>query len=189
MRAQKHGLGASFRLLVFLGPFAAGSPEDWDTEFNCVGRVSVLGRDASTTQCGRCVGDAADELMVSGTVPLTSALLQDIVEGDVADLSEENVVPYLKERLAWRVTLFDGQEVDVANVPGLKVSVASTTVTIGEDGLPDYDGQYKVWPEVTAGITGGVGAGEHGYTARVGGQVVGLKDQNGYQILQSKGRI
>lgn len=121
----------------------------------------MLGRDASSTQCAKCVGDAADELMVSGTVPLTSALLQDIVDGDVADLAEEHVVPYLREKLAWRVTLFDGEEVDVANVPGLRISVASTRVTIGEDGLPDYSGEYRVWPEVTEGKAGGLCAGEH----------------------------
>jgi tyrosinase len=161
MRAQKHGLGASFRLLVFLGAFDESSPQTWDTEFNCVGRVSVLGRDPAETQCDKCQGDAASELMVSGTVPLTSALLQDIVEGELASLDAAEVVPHLKAKLAWKVTLFDGEERAVAEVPGLKVSVASTRVTIGEDGLPDYSGEYTVWPEVTEGKPAGLNAGEH----------------------------
>ncbi|KAJ4297390.1 hypothetical protein N0V88_004310 [Collariella sp. IMI 366227] len=160
VRAQKHGLGASFRVLAFLGPFEEADPTTWDTEFNCVGRVSVLGRDPSTTQCSKCQVDAAGELMVSGTVPLTSALLQDIMEGEVASLKAEDVVPHLKEKLTWKVTLFDGEERDVAQVPGLKVSVASTEVTIGEDGLPDYTGVYRVWPEITNGKPGGLAVGE-----------------------------
>ncbi|KAK4129080.1 Monophenol monooxygenase [Parathielavia appendiculata] len=161
VRAQKHGLGASFRLLVFLGAFNETDPSTWDTEFNCVGRVSVLGRDPAETQCAKCVGDAASELMVSGTVPLTSALLQDIVEGEVASLDAEHVVPHLKEKLAWKVTMFDGEERNVLEVPGLRVSVASTRVTIGEDGLPDYSGEYTVWPEITDGKPAGLREGEH----------------------------
>jgi tyrosinase len=109
-------------------------------------------------------------LMVSGTVPLTSAVLRDVVgggdgDGDggggVTSLEAGDVVPYLREKLAWRVTLFDGEERSAAEVPGLKVSVASTQVTIGEDGLPNYSGEYRVWPEITQGKLGGLGVGEH----------------------------
>ena len=126
-----------------------------------MGRVSILGRDPTETQCGKCRSDAAGELMVSGTVPLTSALLQDIVEGEVASLDPAVVVPHLKEKLKWKVTLFSGEERDAAEVPGLKVSVASTKVTIGEDGLPQYSHEYTVWPEITDGKPAGLGAGEH----------------------------
>ncbi|KAK4098585.1 Monophenol monooxygenase [Parathielavia hyrcaniae] len=161
VRAQKHGLGASFRVLVFLGAFDEADPAGWDTEFNCVGRVSVLGRDPAETGCAKCVGDAAGELMVSGTVPLTSALLQDVVEGEVAGLDAEHVVPHLREKLAWKVSMFDGEARDVLEVPGLRVSVASTRVTIGDDGLPDYSGEYTVWAEITDGKPAGLRQGEH----------------------------
>ncbi|KAH6650426.1 common central domain of tyrosinase-domain-containing protein [Chaetomium tenue] len=157
IRAQKHGLGGPFRILVFLNhnplsppspppnPPSTGNNNDFH---NCVGRVSVLGRAA--TRCGRCRTHAARGLMVSGTMPLTAALL------DAAE-----VVPYLRERLAWRVTLFDGGERSADEVPGLKVSVASTRVVVGEDGLPNYSGEYRVWPEITEGKLGGLGVGEH----------------------------
>ncbi|KAK3335847.1 tyrosinase precursor [Cercophora scortea] len=155
VRAEKHGLGQSFRLLVFLGAFNP-DPESWDLEFNCVGRVSVLGRNHET-KCSKCRVDTANGLMVSGTVPLTSALLQDIVAGQVPSLKPEDVVPYLRENLAWKVSLFSGEEKNVLDVPGLEVSVASTEVTIGEDGLPNYSGQYQVHPEVTQGKPAGHG--------------------------------
>ncbi len=161
VRAQKHGLGASFRTLVFLGAFNEADSDTWDTEFNCVGRVSVLGRDPTETHCDKCRDDAASELMVSGTVPLTSALLQDIAEGEVSSLEPAQVVEHLKKNLAWKVTLFNGDERDVTEVPGLKVSVASTKVTIGNDGLPRYSGEYTVWPEITDGKPAGLRVGEH----------------------------
>ncbi|KAK3393358.1 common central domain of tyrosinase-domain-containing protein [Podospora didyma] len=161
VRAQKHGLGQSFRLLVFLGAFDETDPPSWDSEFNCVGRVSVLGR-APETQCGKCRHDTANGLMVSGTVPLTSALLQDIVnEGVLASLKPEDVVPHLRENLKWKVTLFTGEEKSLEEVPELKVSVASTEVTIGEDGLPQYSGVYTVYPEITEGKPAGLQRGEH----------------------------
>lgn len=111
--------------------------------------------------------------MVSGTVSLTAALVRDIVDGGggdgdgsgsgggVTSLEAADVVPYLREKLAWRVTLFDGGERSADEVPGLKVSVASTQVVIGEDGLPNYTGEYRVWPEITEGKLGGLGVGEH----------------------------
>ena len=161
IRAQKHGLGQAFRVQVFLGDIDESDPDSWDTEFNAVGRVSVLGR-SRETQCAKCRIDTASGLMVSGTVPLTSALLQDIIGGEVASLQPEDVVPYLTKNLRWKTRLLEsGDEKECEQVPGLKVSVASTEVTIGEDGLPEYSGQYVVYPEITDGKPGGLCAGEH----------------------------
>lgn len=167
IRAQKHGLHGAFRVIVFLGPIDESDPDSWQTEFNTVGRVSVLGRSTqgpTTTKCAKCITDAADELMISGTVPLTSALLQDIVNENTGlhSLQPEEVVPYLKKELKWKVTMFEtGAEKDCGEVPGLRVSVTSTEVTIGEDGLPDYSGVYTVYPEITDGKPGGMRDGEH----------------------------
>ena len=158
MRALKHALGETYRVLVFLGSINP-DPSTWDLEFNCVGRVAILGR-SSETGCARCRDDQARELQITGTVPLTSALLQDIVAGRLADLKAESVVPYLKKELKWRVTMFGGEEKPVADVPGLKISVCSTQVHIGDDGMPQYSGQYTVYREITAGQPGGVGESE-----------------------------
>jgi tyrosinase len=159
VRAQKHGIGQSFRVLVFLGDINP-DPKSWDLEYNCVGRVSVLGR-SPETQCGKCKTDNANGLIVSGTVPLTSALLQDIVGGRVHSLNAADVVPYLRDNLKWKVTLFTGEERNVTEVPDLKVSVASTEVTIGPDGLPHYSGHYVLHPDITHGKAAGLEPGEH----------------------------
>ncbi len=125
-----------------------------------MGRVSILGR-APETQCGKCRADTAEGLMVSGTVPLTSALLQDIVGGQIPSLEPEVVVPHLKENLKWKATLFNGDETPLESIPELKVSVASTKVRIGDDGLPIYSGQYTVHPDATEGKPAGLRHGEH----------------------------
>ena len=77
------------------------------------------------------------------------------------------VVPYMRERLMWWVMLLDGGERRADEVPELKVSVVSTRVVVGEDGLPSYSGEYRVWPEVTEGKLGGLGVGEHIKVIRV----------------------
>ena len=158
MRALKHALGQTYRVLVFLGSINP-DPSVWDLEYNCVGRVAVLGR-AYDTQCSKCQDDRASNLQVTGTVPLTSALLQDVVAGRLADLTPEAVVPYLKAQLKWRVTLFGGEEKPVEEVPGLKISVCSTQVHIGDDGNPQYSGQYTLYREITAGQPGAIGDDE-----------------------------
>ncbi len=155
MRALKHGLGPSFRVLVFLGEFNA-DPSSWDLEHNCVGRVSVLGR-STGTQCAKCQDDRVAGLDVSGTVPLTSALLQDIAEGRLRSLDQADVVPHLRDNLKVRAALFTGQEAAVESVPGLKVAVCSTQAEIGPDGVPEYSGVYSHHPEVTESLPGSVG--------------------------------
>jgi tyrosinase len=160
LRALKHGLQQTFRVYVFLGDFNP-DPTTWPTEHNVVGRFTVLGR-AGTTQCEKCQSDSADDLVVTGTVPLTSALLQDIVESSssLRSLEPSEVVPYLERNLHWRVTVFDGTERPREEVPGLKVAVVSTKVRIGDDGVPVYSGEYDAHPEITDGRPAGLGAGD-----------------------------
>ncbi|KEZ46437.1 Tyrosinase [Scedosporium apiospermum] len=160
VRTLKHGLGQTFRVIVFLGDFSP-SPADWagNAEYNTVGRVTMLGRN-SDTQCGKCQEDQENDLMIAGAVPLTSALLQDIAAGKLQSLEPKDVVPHLKKDLHWRVKLFDGTEYAVDQVPRLKVSVCSMPVTLGEDGVPVYSGVYTIHKEATAGKAAGLGEDE-----------------------------
>ncbi|CAI4216155.1 unnamed protein product [Parascedosporium putredinis] len=124
VRAQKHGLGQTFRIIVFLGDFSPDAA-DWagNAEYNTVGRVTMLGR-SSETQCG--------------------------------NLKPEDVVPHLKTDLHWRAKVFEGTEFPIDQIPGLKVSVCSMPVTLGDDGVPVFSGEYTVHPEATAGKAGGL---------------------------------
>lgn len=158
IRASKHGLHQTFTVYLFLGDFNP-SPSTWPFEYNTVGRFTVLGR-ASTTACKKCADDAAEGLVVTGTVPLTSALLQDIVSGGLGGLEVEEVVPHLVKDLHWRVVGFDGVEILREQVPGLKVAVCSTLVGVGVDDVPVYDGEWVTHTEVSDGRPGGLGRGD-----------------------------
>lgn len=158
MRAVKHGLSQTFRVLVFLGEFSP-DPKTWPLEPNLVGRFTVLGR-APNTECAKCKTDQENELVVTGTVPLTTALLGEIVAGRLASLKTEDVEPYLAKNLHWRVTMFNGEEKDRNEVPGLNVSVVSTNVRIGDDGVPVYSDVYTVHPTITDGKSAGHSPGD-----------------------------
>lgn len=98
--------------------------------------------------------------MISGTIPLTPILLKLFKSGDLGSLETENVIPYLRQNLHWRVTLADGAEIDRGEVEGLKVSVVSTEVRCNAGGWPEYSGVYEVHAEVTGGRPAGLGEGD-----------------------------
>ncbi|KAF2815808.1 tyrosinase-domain-containing protein [Mytilinidion resinicola] len=154
LRALKHGLSQTFRVFIFLGDFNP-DPKTWPLEENLVGRFTVLGR-APDTGCAKCKTDQEDELVVTGTVPLTTALLREVVAGRLHSLQTEEVEPYLVRHLHWRVTLFNGEEKERSEVPGLKVAVVSTEVRIAEDGTPVFGSEYATHPAITDGRPAGL---------------------------------
>lgn len=50
------------------------------------------------------------EQLVSGTVPLTSALLADIEKGLLESLDPAEVSPYLEQNLRYKISMMDGAE-------------------------------------------------------------------------------
>ncbi|KAG9238946.1 tyrosinase precursor [Amylocarpus encephaloides] len=159
LKAPKHILNQGFRVYVFLGDFTP-STDTWCTQDASIGTLTVFGSNPETTGCGKCQADAEDDVVVTGTVPLTAALLQQYQAGNLGGLSKENVLPWLRRNLHWRVTLDDGTEKSRGEVPGLNLSVVSTEVELPVGGLPRYSGVYEVHPEVTDGRPAGMDNGE-----------------------------
>ncbi|TAQ88827.1 hypothetical protein B7494_g2828 [Chlorociboria aeruginascens] len=120
--APKHILSQTYRVHIFLGPFDPSTPT-WHTQDALVGTFVALGKNPHTTGCGKCKSDAEANVMVTGTIPLTSALLKEYKNGNVGSLEKENVLAYLREHLHWRVTTADGNDHPREQIPGLKVSV------------------------------------------------------------------
>ena len=112
---------------IFLGDFTSSNSDRWPFDANHVGTFTVLG-DSDDTGCEKCQTDQAANLQVTGQVPLTIALLERFLAGIIASLSEDAIVPYLKEKLHWRVTLGDGSERPRGDVDDLTVSVISNEV-------------------------------------------------------------
>ncbi|KAH8653928.1 tyrosinase precursor [Tricladium varicosporioides] len=154
VKVPKHVLAQTFRVHVFLGPFDSAT-NTWCTQDALVGAVTVFGKEAETTGCGKCKEDAEENVVITGTVPLTAALMKEYKKGSLGALSKENVLPWLRENLHWRVTVADGTEQLRQEVPGLRVSVVTTQVALPVGGYPQYSGVYELHPEVTDGRPAG----------------------------------
>ncbi|KAK4455339.1 hypothetical protein QBC34DRAFT_460244 [Podospora aff. communis PSN243] len=158
IRATKHILGKPYQIIVFDGDFNP-DPARWTSEYNKVDTVAVLGQ-GEDTACAKCRDDQENDLAVAGVVSLTSALIQDYMEGEIASLNAEDVVPHLKRHLHWRVLVDGVTDLPREEVPGLVVCVSSTTVSFDENGIPRYSTDHTLHPEITDGRPAGLATGE-----------------------------
>ncbi|KAA8573382.1 hypothetical protein MFRU_053g00020 [Monilinia fructicola] len=122
IQVQKYALDKSFFVHVFLGPFN-DDPASWSFEPNLVGTHCVF---AKLSTDGSVAADPNQ--MVTGTIPLTSALLDKISKKKLESLDAEDVEPYLKENLKYRISLLDDTPIDNSAVPSLSVNVVSSKV-------------------------------------------------------------
>ncbi|KAF3937147.1 Tyrosinase [Dactylella cylindrospora] len=126
-------LNGTFNVHIFLGDFSA-NPEQWATDKNLVGTHTVF-----TTI------DGVHDTLVSGSIPLTSSLLNKVVTGELENLKPETVVPFLRKSLKCRVAKAENVPVDVLDVQGLKVQVAAASVVLpqSQTELPQW-GEYEI---------------------------------------------
>lgn len=143
VQAQRFGLNGSFIVYAFLGdPPSSASSVDWLLADSLVGSHGFFSNPGM-----------ASKMAVTGAVPLTTSLLAKVAAGELASMTLEDVVPYLRTNLVWAIArTFDGAEVPAALVPGLQVSVVSAEAT-----RADNDTSFPVWSDWTtlANITHG----------------------------------
>ncbi|KAL9079513.1 MAG: hypothetical protein Q9157_001625 [Trypethelium eluteriae] len=153
IRADKMGLGDSFSVYVFVGPFNDGDSSGWRSEPNLVGTHGFFAN----------LGGMKTEvpLMASGTVPLTSALADKVESDELSGLGVEEVSIYLRQNLSWRVMKADGCVVSSNDVPRLTVGVVSADVQPAPtmDRFPTW-GPFTSHPNITEGMAGGLCTGE-----------------------------
>jgi tyrosinase len=100
IKAPKYAFNGPFAVYVFMGEFTSDKDErPYDP--NLVGSVAVFATNIQHTGCGKCQDNQEAGLVVTGSVPLTSALLERIDE--VGSLEIEAVEPYLTKNLHWRI--------------------------------------------------------------------------------------
>ncbi|KAG6040304.1 hypothetical protein E4U41_000949 [Claviceps citrina] len=133
-------LDGSFSIHFFLGQPPTTETE-WQRARNLVGSVAVL------TMDGMGGGSATK---ISGTVPLTSALMKMVAAKGVEDLSPQHAGPFLAKHLHFAVQSSNDSRVDAALVRGLSISVVSSEVQApeGEAGLPVWGPhvrRLKLW--------------------------------------------
>ncbi|KAF1842823.1 Di-copper centre-containing protein [Cucurbitaria berberidis CBS 394.84] len=95
---------------------------------------------------------------LKGTVGLTAHLLDQVAAGKLKSLNSEDVVPYLKDKLTWKVYSGDGVLIPQSDLKALTVQVVSTTARIPDDpNVPvEYNEDVTAYPEVTIGKSEGV---------------------------------
>ncbi|KAF3001808.1 hypothetical protein E8E13_002868 [Curvularia kusanoi] len=103
-------------------------------------------------------GVSAAERTRSGTVSLTSSLLDQVESGALESLDERDVVPFLKDKLSWKVYSGDGVQLPNTFMDAFRIEVTSQTARVPSD--PDEAIEYRNGTvshiEVTAGKKGGV---------------------------------
>ncbi|PWW80406.1 Di-copper centre-containing protein [Tuber magnatum] len=159
VRADKYAAGGSFNVHIFLGDFSDDATRRAFDD-NLVGTFSVFANDPETTGCEKCQDEAENGLIVTGSIPLTGALLDRIPE--LNSLEPDHVIPYLQSKLHWRCNRPDNTAIPREEISSLKVGVASVPVEVPTPDhlLPRY-GEWQPQYEVTAGRKAGVAEGDN----------------------------
>jgi tyrosinase len=134
IETSRFALGGSYNIYLFDGAPASESTGSWVLDPNLIGPMGVLSSP----------GSEGVDLVVAGSIPLTRTLSDHVADGDLPDLTEANVVPYLTQHLVWRIAGPDGAEVDPDTVPDFEISVYASTAT------PPTEYALPVWSKFIA---------------------------------------
>lgn len=112
---NKHALGRTYSIYLFVGDFDDTDPCTWATSPN------LAGTQAPFTTLSAASDPSKPSLKMAGTVPLTDILVSKVKSGELASMDEDNVVDYLKDNLHWRVATvshtFNGTSSPTDNLP------------------------------------------------------------------------
>ncbi|OLL25128.1 Tyrosinase [Neolecta irregularis DAH-3] len=155
LRILKYAVHGSFFIYIFLGPVPEDS-DNWATTKTMVGLHSVFANPPSS-RCGNCERQRDANIITSGTIPLTGALIEAHI-----GLDQSQVEPYLRANLHWRVQKVDGTVVEKNDVTSLTVSVSSAWISFEQgDNLGPPIPRRSDWithRSVTRGRRGGMDA-------------------------------
>ncbi|KAI0402806.1 Di-copper centre-containing protein [Xylaria palmicola] len=138
IEVKKHAFNSSFLIYLFLGDV----PDNTASWQNLDGLVGSLGVFAGHGQPVR-----GEQGKITGTIPLTSALVHMVADGNVQSLDPVDVKPFLKSALQLRIALVDGARVMENEVDGLRISIVSSMVTV-----PNTEGELPSWGEVESNL-------------------------------------
>jgi tyrosinase len=94
--SDKHAQNASYAVYVFIGDFDDTDPCTWANSSN------LAGTHAPFTGLGQ-AGDAPrPTIKVSSTIPLTSLLIEKVLDGELPSMDEDDVQDFLEHNLHWR---------------------------------------------------------------------------------------
>lgn len=134
IKARKHALKGSFLIYLFFGD-VSDDTSSWQHLDNLVGSLGVF------ADHGR--SSTAEEGQITGTIPLTSALMRMAGKRQISSLDPEDAEPFLRSALQLRISKADGTAVNASDVDGLGISIVSSMVTV-----PATGDQLPQWGEV-----------------------------------------
>ena len=102
VKVGKHSLDGSFSIYVFLGDVDS-APESWPVDPDLVGLHAVFAD--HDTDIGGSAAAADMNIKTTAAIPLTEALQAKIDAGELESLELEDVEPYLRTSLLWRVAM------------------------------------------------------------------------------------
>ncbi|KAJ8123927.1 hypothetical protein ONZ43_g235 [Nemania bipapillata] len=131
IEVKKHAFDSSFLIYLFLGDVPDDS-SSWQNLDNLVGSLGIFAGHGQPTK--------AHNGKVTGTIPLTAALMHMAANQDISSLEPEDVELVLHSALKLRIALVNGTVIDANKVDGLRISIVSSVVTVpkAEDELPNW---------------------------------------------------
>ena len=143
IQVDKHALPSTFSVLIFLGDVPNNSKE-WRKAPSFVGSFSAFAHSMARHRGG--------PQLAQGFVHLNRVLAR---TPDVHSFDPEDVQPYLRSHLQWRVMCADGTTIDPGTLPSLEVVSIGTPVSLQPGAeLPDY-GEPTYYYDITEGKPGG----------------------------------
>lgn len=153
--SQKFAMGSSYGVYIFMGNYTANST-GWGTDPNLVGVHGVFANMKNNGSLAMLRRRGMGNLKGTGSIPLTTMLINKVATGQLASLSPEDVEPYLTRSLDWRASYYDGTEIPVNSVIDLSISVVQAQVepAVSHDEFPTW-GDFVALVNVTADKPGG----------------------------------
>ncbi|KAL0254283.1 hypothetical protein SLS55_009757 [Diplodia seriata] len=158
---NKDAIDGAFTIFYFLGLVSELNNDPdccWQVEPSLAGLSHIFS--ARKANCSNCESQAAEGLVLTGTSPITSTLQDNIKTGKLQSLKPDDVEPFLKKNLFWRVVKPNRTTEDPAQVSGLKVSVSATFSVLRPGELMPEFKEAHYFPEVTANHHSGNPAGQ-----------------------------
>jgi tyrosinase len=134
IKVKKHAFDSSFLIYLFLGAVPVDT-SSWQSADSLVGSLGVLAHKGRPIEAGYGT--------ITGTIPLTSALMRMVVDSHVPSLDPKDIEPFLRSALELRIALLDGTMVDTKEVDGLCASIISSMVA-----APSTEEEFPKWGEI-----------------------------------------
>ncbi|WPH03144.1 Hypothetical protein R9X50_00601900 [Acrodontium crateriforme] len=144
LHLPRYQLDGSWSVVLFKGTPVSENPAQWIFDPNYISTVGVPAM----------AGMKKNKALVSSSISFTKTLTDAFHDGKLANMHVNNVAPYLRDNLHWRIHGPNGN-VDPASLKGFQIGVFSTSSFLqATDQLPQWS-QYLPLIEATQGKPGG----------------------------------